>query len=560
MSQSVLTNLDLNQNQIENAAVHNLSEAPTNPVKGQQYFNTVDNVLYYYDGTNWVKLSDNIDLSGLATKEELAGYLPLSGGTINGELKVVGPKSTIRTYSGDETIGYTYLELKAQDENRAEIRLANNSGETLFHQRGASTEIRNSAYNKSLIIKSTLTFDNNKVLDASDKAVANGVASLDSNTKVPVAQLPYTTSMGTSNELLPTQNTVKSYTDSNFIKKTLVNTRYIGNGVNRQETRYGGMNVDTTFRGITITQAPCNVLYRADAKGATITCNYEDIVANLGKRFVDGDFGGHYPKINPSTMFGDKPFIWEITRPTAFGFSDVCKLLICGHNIVWNEAHATNYKLEVATYANNTYTWGTVYEYSGTSIGINGYYKPFSSSLTESSYHQINGIRLTINSSPDTIFTVSEILLYDDRGSYSLAHAFNSVDVGKDTTVYANITIPTDKGSFIGNVTGTASKAIADADGNTISSTYLKTANYYPAQTGSFTTSNWTSSNGKYTYTISLTKASPSASIVLYDSNNKQVFPEDVTLTKSSGNVTAITLTVGSDPDCRFAGTYNIIF
>lgn len=34
MSQSVLTNLDLNQNQIENAAVHNLSEAPTNPVKG----------------------------------------------------------------------------------------------------------------------------------------------------------------------------------------------------------------------------------------------------------------------------------------------------------------------------------------------------------------------------------------------------------------------------------------------------------------------------------------------------------------------------------------------
>ena len=145
------------------------------------------------------------------------------------------------------------------------------------------------------------------------------------------------------------------------------------------------------------------------------------------------------------------------------------------HNIVWNEAHATNYKLEVATYANNTYTWGTVYEYSGTSIGINGYYKPFSSSLTESSYHQINGIRLTINSSPDTIFTVSEILLYDDRGSYSLAHAFNSVDVGKDTTVYANITIPTDKGSFIGNVTGTASKAIADAAGNTISSTYFCT-------------------------------------------------------------------------------------
>lgn len=55
MSQPILSNLDLNQNQVENAAVHNLSEAPANPVKGQQYFNTVDNTLYIFDGTNWIK-------------------------------------------------------------------------------------------------------------------------------------------------------------------------------------------------------------------------------------------------------------------------------------------------------------------------------------------------------------------------------------------------------------------------------------------------------------------------------------------------------------------------
>lgn len=158
---------------------------------------------YAWTGTEWDKLSGTVDLSAYrtsadqdiidatkATKAELSRYLPLTGGTINGELKVVGPKSTIKTYSGDKTSGYTYLKLKAEDGNQAAIILTNNAGETCFRQSGKNTEIINLTYNKSLMISSALTFDNNKVLDASDKAVANGVASLDANTKVPVAQIP----------------------------------------------------------------------------------------------------------------------------------------------------------------------------------------------------------------------------------------------------------------------------------------------------------------------------------------------------------------------------------
>ena len=149
--------------------------------------------LYLWDGTEWRgagAFSLNIDPDTLATKTDLAGYLPLTGGTINGELKVVGPKSTIRTYSGNETSGYTYLELKAADGNQALIILDNIYGETLLRQSGKNTEIKNNTYKKSIIISSTLTFDNNKVLDASDKSVANGVASLDENAKVPENQLP----------------------------------------------------------------------------------------------------------------------------------------------------------------------------------------------------------------------------------------------------------------------------------------------------------------------------------------------------------------------------------
>ena len=80
------------------------------------------------------------------------------------------------------------------------------------------------------------------------------------------------------------------------------------------------------------------------------------------------------------------------------------------------------------------------------------------------------------------------------------------------------------------------------------------------AISGSFTTSNWTSSSGKYVYSISVTGEHANANVLFYDSNNQQVFPEEVQLTKSNGNITSITATVGSDPDCRFAGTYSIFY
>ena len=50
----VLNNLDLNKNELQNAVAHKLAAAPSNPVKGQEYFNTTDNKKYIYDGSNWV--------------------------------------------------------------------------------------------------------------------------------------------------------------------------------------------------------------------------------------------------------------------------------------------------------------------------------------------------------------------------------------------------------------------------------------------------------------------------------------------------------------------------
>lgn len=51
-----LTNIDLKQNQITNAAVHKLGVAPLNPVKGQMYFNTSEGInrLFYFNGSDWI--------------------------------------------------------------------------------------------------------------------------------------------------------------------------------------------------------------------------------------------------------------------------------------------------------------------------------------------------------------------------------------------------------------------------------------------------------------------------------------------------------------------------
>lgn len=48
MSKIFLTSIDLSQNEIQNVVVHKLAAHPENPVEGQIYFNTVDQITYQY--------------------------------------------------------------------------------------------------------------------------------------------------------------------------------------------------------------------------------------------------------------------------------------------------------------------------------------------------------------------------------------------------------------------------------------------------------------------------------------------------------------------------------
>jgi hypothetical protein len=60
MAKKFLVNLDLAKNQLLNAAIQNLSSAPSSPVQGQIYYNTMEYRIYFWDGTSWVDMSGDI--------------------------------------------------------------------------------------------------------------------------------------------------------------------------------------------------------------------------------------------------------------------------------------------------------------------------------------------------------------------------------------------------------------------------------------------------------------------------------------------------------------------
>ena len=97
MAINYLNNIDLNKNQLINAVIHVSATVPQSPVKGQIYYNSTDDRLYFYDGANWIDASGDIKSVTTSTPTTLA--ITDSG----------GPNPSIATITAAVTNGGTGL-------------------------------------------------------------------------------------------------------------------------------------------------------------------------------------------------------------------------------------------------------------------------------------------------------------------------------------------------------------------------------------------------------------------------------------------------------------------
>lgn len=156
------------------------------PINGNIYFNTTTNVIRYYNGTAWISIVDESTSQTVINKS------------------IDGANNTITNIDGDEVIVDAISGLTATDaqaafaEHQTEIEANETDIDNLETLSGESGGTNHGTFTGDTIPDSSNTHQALQAvetevelkIDLTEKAAANGVATLDGSSKIPTNQLP----------------------------------------------------------------------------------------------------------------------------------------------------------------------------------------------------------------------------------------------------------------------------------------------------------------------------------------------------------------------------------